>query len=256
MFYSGLVSITFRQLSPVEIVDLVQQAGLKAIEWGGDVHAPHGDLDHAAKVRSITEEAGLAISAYGSYYRVGESEDEGLSFESVLKTAVALGAPTIRVWAGRKGSAEASPTYWAQVIADSRRIANMSATHRLTISYEYHGNTLTDDKESAVRLLKEVDHPHIYTFWQPPNRANHATRLAGLEAILPNLTNIHVFYWDSERNRLPLAEGEAIWLPFLQTIHRTGRQHYASIEFVQNDAPENFLRDAATLKRWLEQVNK
>ena len=256
MIRSGLVSVTFRQLSFVEIIDLVKQAGLDAIEWGGDVHAPPGELDHAAEVRKMTEAAGLVVSAYGSYYRTGQSEAEGLSFEQVLNTAVTLGAPTIRVWAGRKASREASPAYWAQVIADSRRIADMSAARQLTISFEYHGNTLTDNNESAVHLLDAVDHSNIYTFWQPPNQADHATRLAGLQAILPKLTNMHVFYWDDNGNRLPLAQGEAIWLPFLQTIRQTGRDHYASIEFVQGDAPENFLQDAKLLNRWLAQVNE
>ena len=37
MLIPGLVSITFRPLSPREIVDLVAEAGLKAIEWGGVV---------------------------------------------------------------------------------------------------------------------------------------------------------------------------------------------------------------------------
>jgi sugar phosphate isomerase/epimerase len=256
MLYSGLVSITFRQLLPEEIVDLVRQAGLQAIEWGGDVHAPHGDLDRAAEVRRMTEAAGLAISAYGSYYRVGESEDEGLSFADVLATASALGAPAIRVWAGRQASATAAPAYRAKVVAESRRIATMSAAHRISVAYEYHGQTLTDANESAMRLLEEVDHPNLFTFWQPPNQTNQATRMAGLEAILPKLTNIHVFYWESSRNRFPLAEGASIWLPFLQTIRRTGRDHYASLEFVQNDDLENFLRDAETLKGWLQQVNQ
>lgn len=256
MFYAGLVSIAFRQLSAIQIINLVKQAGLSAIEWGGDVHAPHGDLERAAEVRRMTEAAGLVVSAYGSYYRAGQSEAEGLSFEHVLDTAVTLGAPTVRVWAGRKGSVEASPAYRAQVVTDSRRIADMSAARQITISYEYHADTLTDDHDSAVRLLEEVDHSNVYTFWQPPNQADQAARLAGLEAILPSLTNIHVFYWDRERNRLPLAEGEAIWLSFLQMIGQTGRDHYASIEFVQHDAPKNFLRDARVLQRWLAQVNE
>ena len=43
-------------------------------------------------------EAGLAIAAYGSYYRV--EHDDPAPFEPVLATAVELGAPTVRVWAG------------------------------------------------------------------------------------------------------------------------------------------------------------
>ena len=72
MIYSGLVSVTFRALSPAEIVELVARAGLEGIEWGGDVHAPHGDVARARDVYRRTVDAGLAIPSYGSYYRPGK----------------------------------------------------------------------------------------------------------------------------------------------------------------------------------------
>ena len=40
MIRGGLVSITFRKLSPRAIIDLVTRANLIGIEWGGDVHVP------------------------------------------------------------------------------------------------------------------------------------------------------------------------------------------------------------------------
>jgi len=43
MIKIGLVSISFRDLFPKQIVDMVAEVGLDAIEWGGDVHVPHGD---------------------------------------------------------------------------------------------------------------------------------------------------------------------------------------------------------------------
>src|SRR5690242_18609852 len=101
MVYSGLVSVTFRQLPPQQIVELAAQGGLAAIEWGGDVHVPHGELQTARRVLERTRQAGLQVAAYGSYYRVGVSPAQGLAFESVLETALALQAPTIRVWAGQ-----------------------------------------------------------------------------------------------------------------------------------------------------------
>lgn len=112
--HSGLVSVTFRKLSPPAIIALVQQAGLLGIEWGGDIHVPHGDLPQARQVRQMTLDAGIQVAAYGSYYRVGHPESG--PFEAVLETAGVLGAPTLRVWAGQQASAEASPAYRAQVI--------------------------------------------------------------------------------------------------------------------------------------------
>ena len=40
MLIPGLVSVTFRKLSRTEIAGLMVNAGLSAIEWGGDVHVP------------------------------------------------------------------------------------------------------------------------------------------------------------------------------------------------------------------------
>ena len=63
---TGLVSITFRKKSPEEVVALVCDAGLDAIEWGGDIHAPHGDLAKAREIREMCDSRGIAIPSYGS----------------------------------------------------------------------------------------------------------------------------------------------------------------------------------------------
>jgi len=255
MIRSGLVSITFRQLAPPAIVALVAQAGLDAIEWGGDVHAPHGDVAQARLVRQMTEEAGLAVAAYGSYYRVGHND---VPFADVLESAVALGAPTIRVWAGKAGSAQADEAYRAQVIEDSRVIGDLAQGAGITVAYEYHGNTLTDTRESALRLLETVDHPNLKTYWQPPGGATLETNLAGLREILPWLVNVHVFSWrdvDGQRERMPLAAQADDWAQYLAQVATTGREHYAMLEFVRDDDPQHFLTDAETLKQWLKISN-
>ena len=107
---TGLVSVTFRKLSPAEIVKLVAEAKLDGIEWGGDVHVPHGNLATAREVLRLTRDAGLAVAAYGSYYRAVESEEADLPFIKVLETAKELSTPTVRVCAGGKGPADAADT--------------------------------------------------------------------------------------------------------------------------------------------------
>lgn len=69
---AGLVSITFRNKTPREIVALMKRAGLSQVEWGGDVHVKPG-AESAAEVRRMTEGEGLRTSAYGSYYRLEEN---------------------------------------------------------------------------------------------------------------------------------------------------------------------------------------
>ena len=253
MFIPGLVSITFRQLTPAQIVSLVAQAGLNAIEWGGDVHAPHGDLAAARALRHMTADGGLKVAAYGSYYRVSHA-DTG-PFEDVLESAVELGAPSIRVWAGRQGSAEADETYWAQVVEDSRHIAELGAAAGVRIDYEFHNKTLTDTNEAAVKLLTQVAHDNLKCYWQPPRYSALDYNLSGLDAVQPWLQNVHAFTWHRVTGeRCALADGADDWRRYLDKIAAATpdeMNRLVLLEFVQDDEPENFVRDAQTLRSWL-----
>lgn len=252
MIYPGLVSITFRKFSPAEVVAMVRQAGLKGIEWGGDVHVPHGDIERAREVRALTQENGLTVAAYGSYYRAGQSESAGLPFERVLESAVELGAPTIRVWPGTAGSDATDEDARWRIIHDLRRISDLAAKVGITISTEFHGGTLTDTNDSANKLLVEVDNANLFTLWQPHVGQETADCVAGLQAVLPRVSNIHVFHWwPTAADKHPLADGAARWGQFLDVVKGKPGDRYALLEFVQGDSPEAFQRDAATLKTWL-----
>ena len=253
MIHPGLASVTFRELSPAQIVDLVGTAGLLGIEWGGDVHVPHGDLARACEVRKITEKAHLKIAAYGSYYHVGH--EELVPFETVLATAKELGAPIIRVLLGKQGSANANQDYLQHVVKESYRISELAAAASIRIACEWHGSTLTDDVAMAVSLLKAVNHEDFRTYWQTPQGMPHSCCLKELEAVRSWLIGLHVFYWHVEtRERLALADGRSEWRQYLARANDAG-ELFALMEFVPDDSPEAFLRDAATLKSWLSELN-
>lgn len=230
-----------------QIVDITARAGLKAIEWGGDIHVSHGDLKAACEARQMTVDAGLVVASYGSYYRAGEGEP---AFETVLDTAIELGAPSVRVWAGARGSSEADKAYIKKIVEDTRRIGDLAESAGLSISYEFHSGTLTDTNQSALDLLKAVSHNAVKTYWQPAVGKRFKYRLAGLKSILPWLNNFHVFHWNNTpADRRPLAEGCVEWKRYLECISSTRRDHFALIEFVQDDDPQAFIRDAEVLKR-------
>ena len=245
----GLVSVTFRQMMPEAIVQLAARAGLRGIEWGGDIHAPPGDVLRARHVRRLTQEAGLEVASYGSYLRLGERVGAPISqrFAPVLDVACELGAPSIRVWAGNKASREATPDDWQHVVDDALAIAQSAGEWGLDVAFEYHGGTLTDSPESARRLLESAVHPHLHALWQPGGEVE--TRPDALRHVLPRLLNLHVFHWD-ETGRRPLSEGAAQWTKYLQVAAQTRRRHWALLEFVRDDAPNALLQDARTLLAW------
>ncbi|HTJ78309.1 MAG TPA: TIM barrel protein [Rariglobus sp.] len=255
MIRPGLVSVTFRKLAPAEIVALVKQAGLKGIEWTGDVHVPPGDLGRAREVREITQENGLSVVSYGSYYRVGQSESAGLPFERVLETAVELGAPSIRVWPGSAGSETTSEEGRWKIIHELRRIADLASRALVGVSLEFHGGTLTDTNESASKLMVEVDHSNILLNWQPHNGEETAECVRGLGEVLPRVGNVHVFHWwPTAEERQPLAEGVKRWAKFWPLLRQAPGDRFALLKFVKCDEPAAFLSDAATLLQWLEKA--
>ena len=233
---AGLVSVTFRQLTPAEIVSLVVEAGLAAIEWGGDVHVPVGDHRTAREVAARCADNGVAIEAYGSYYKA-----QG-DFGPVLATALALGAPRIRVWAGTKGSAEQPDR--AAIVEDLRKTAELAHGEGVEIAVEYHANTLTDTLDSALDLFGEV--PALKPYWQPPIGSTVDDALAAVPALDP--VAVHVFSWADDGTRLPLAARESLWRPVLAALPA---DRHALLEFVRDDSPKAFMEDAATLHTWL-----
>ncbi|MCH6256851.1 sugar phosphate isomerase/epimerase [Puniceicoccaceae bacterium K14] len=253
----GLVSITFRGLSIEEIIILACETGLHGIEWGGDVHVPHGDLQRAKQVGQQTREAGLEVSAYGSYYRFDDClEFDGgdyLPFDTILETAYLLGAPVVRVWAGREG-VHASTQNGVSKIADrTREMADRAAKLGIRVGFEFHENSLTESNASTRNLLNEIDHPNVFTFWQPYLSVEHAYRLDGLEDLVGQIENVHCNHFAKEGwpHALLLEEGEAQWKDFLSVLRRDGRERWVSLEHVKDDSVENFRRDAATLVNWI-----
>jgi len=254
MIHPGLVSITFRKLSPEEIVALVRTAGLKGIEWGGDIHVPHGEVGRAREVRDVTQDAGLTVSAYGSYFRVGHSENNGLPFNQVLASALELAAPVIRVWAGSVGSAAVDEDGRWRIVEDLRRITDLAAKAGVKVAVEFHGGTLADTHESTSQLLVEVDRPNLHTYWQPLIGMTDEVCVHAIRELAPRLSHLHVFHWETVNQRQPLAVGADRWRKILQTAAQIGGDRYAMLEYVEHDTPESFRRDAATLIGLLKEL--
>ncbi len=266
MIHPGLCSVTFDDLPVDTILSMVADTGLQGIEWGARHHVLHGDLETAKKVRDQTREAGLIVSSYGSYYRLGVSAKEGLAFQTVAATARALGAPVNRIWAGNneygKTSAE-EVSAWAE---ETRHIADVARDMGVKIAFEYHGGTLTNTSSDALKFIEEVDRPDVRLYWQPPHGYSVEHKRAELGLLLDRLENVHVFHWtigapnrdtvnpDIRPLKHPddffchlLSDGREPWRRYLSLLRSTGRDHWALLEFVKDGSPESFRRDAATL---------
>lgn len=244
----GVASVTFRNREPRQIIELALKAGLQGIEWGGDIHVPTDQLQKAKEIGKECIQAGLAISAYGSYYKVGKSKDLGIEFAQVLDTAEALSAPIIRIWAGDRSSGMASESYCRKVLEESLEIADQAEKRQIQLAFEFHDDTLNDTYASSLKLLSKLDHPAIKTYWQPIHGAGAELNAAGIELILPWIVGVHIFHWwPKAEARLPLIAGLDHWKKYLNSLAKAERCIPGNLEFVKEDSAEQFLEDAQIL---------
>lgn len=244
----GLCSVTFRQLTPEQIVVHAAEAELEVIEWGADVHVPTGDPERAAQVAQATTDAGLAVCSYGSYFRAGP--DEALT--PILDSAEALGADRVRIWAGRVDSADATPKQYAEVVARLRDAAAEAFDRGIALALEYHRGTVADNPDAVLRLLADVGSAALSTYWQPSVGAADADALAEFDALAAQTSAVHVFSWWPEAQRLRLHERAELWRGLCAAASALPvPPRDALLEFVPDDDPALLAAEAATLRGWL-----
>lgn len=255
-FRPGLCSVTFRKLSPEDVIALAVEGGMEGIEWAGDVHVPPGELETAMRVRDLTEDAGLTVISYGSY--IAPLTDDERAFAVALDTANALGAPNIRIWPGARNrdSATYSDDERRQVALMIRSMGRLADDAAVTVSLEYHPGSLTDDLASAQQLMDDISDPNVFLYWQPYPGLPLERALHEIRAIGSQVSHVHVFAWDRERIRYPLADQQQYWREILEAAPPTRwrGERFAMLEFVRDDRPEQFRDDASTLHQLLEEV--
>ena len=242
----GLVSISFRKHTPEEILAAIKAAGLDSVEWGGDVHSPHGDTEVANAVKALSDAYGISIPEYGSYYAIGKSEPE--LFEKVLASARALDTKVIRVWAGQgKPSDTYSSAEYEAAVADAKRICDMA--NDITVALECHPNTLTDEYHTSLQFIQDVGRDNLKMFWQPNQHRPLEYNLDAIRALLPYIVSVHVFSW-KRKERLPLESLADHWQKYIELLSE--KEINYMLEFMHDDNIETLKETAKTLKSWFE----
>ncbi len=246
----GLCSVTFRALAPADVVRIAVDAGIEGIEWGGDVHVPPGAMDVAAEVAVRCADAGIPVASYGSYLAAGKSAAARLA--PVLETALALGAPNVRVWCPFGAPPGHDDELFASAAEALSRWTAEAGGAGLTLSLEFHVNTFTETAAGTAALLDAAGRPPgLFSYWQPVDGRSPLDELAGVAA---DVSHLHVFHWQPDGERLPLTDGDGVWPALLGTSlgERWPRDRYTFLEFVRHDDPSQLRADAATLRGWLQ----
>jgi len=244
----GLVSISFREHSPAEIIAAVKKTPLTCIEWGSDVHAPCTDLEKVRQIVRLQQAAGIRCCSYGTYFRVGVNRPEEVL--AYIEPARLLGTNIIRLWCGDRKPEHYSSEELEQIYEDCRRLAAIGQENGVIFCMECHDWTLTETKESALALMEAVSSPYFRMYWQPNQWVSEKENLAFATLLQPYAKHIHVFNWKG-REKYPLSDASGIWKQYLRKF---SPDRCLLLEHMHDDRLETLQQEAQTLAQIWEEM--
>lgn len=241
MYQTGLVSVSFRPLSPKEVIEATAAAGLKCIEWGSDVHAPCNDIECLQEIAKLQKQSGISCSSYGTYFRIGTNAAEELP--AYIEAARILGTNILRVWCGAKGSDLYTPEEREVFYSQCREVAKIAEDAGVILCMECHNNTMTDRAQPAYDLMQAVNSPAFRMYYQPNQLRTVEENIAYARLLAPYTYHIHVFNWEGTA-KFPLRDGLATWKEYLSCF---SDDRALLLEFMPDGRVESLPEEANTL---------
>ena len=232
MLNTGLVSISFRSLSCEQLIENLKKCGLKNIEWGSDVHAPVDNEERLYEIRRLMEENGINCCSYGSYFRISVNPvDEIYKY---IKAAKILGTNIIRLWCGNKGTDVITAEETEKLFADCKALAKIGEEEGVIFCMECHNDTYTDNVNTALKLMEEVNSPAFRMYWQPNQHKTFEENMHYAKTLSAYTYHLHVFNW-AGHDRLPLKDAVKTWKDYLTNFEG---ERYLLLEFMPDDKIE------------------
>lgn len=241
----GMTSLTLREESIENVIKYAKEAGISGIEWGvSEKHASIEDDSFIERIKTESQKNGIEIFSLGSYCNMTDKAD----CDRTLEVAVKLGAPVIRLWAGRKSIEECDDEYKNTVIENSVYMAEKAGELNIKLGFEYHSYTLTETADSAVELIKEINQSNVGLYWQPDGNLSVEENIKDRNKVLPFLVgNIHIQNYSETKGYMLLEEISDRISKYFEDIK--DKDYNVMIEFVKDSLPENVIKDAVTLKK-------
>lgn len=238
----GLVSVSFRQHSPKEILEAAKAAGLSCIEWGSDIHAPYNDIEKITEIADLQKKYGIECSSYGTYFRLGETPVEEL--EQYIGATKILGTDILRLWCGRKSGKDMTDEERSNLLSACRQAAAIAKVNDVKLCMECHKKTFTETPDDAVWLMQEVNSSHFRMYWQPFQWQTAERNIENAKRISPFAEHIHVFHWKGDE-KLPLADAVAEWRNYL---NKFSTPRTLLLEFMPNGRIGELAEEAHSLR--------
>ena len=242
----GLVSVSFRENSPEEILDAMKRTKLTCIEWGSDIHAPCKDTEKLNELVRIQDKYDISCCSYGTYFRLGT--DDLSELEYYARAAKILGTTIVRIWCGDRNAAEYSESEKQVFFYTAKTAAEIAEKLGVTLCMECHNKSYTETLDGALELMKAVNSGHFRMYWQPNQFKSIETNVEYAKTVSSYVENIHVFNW-KENNKYPLIDAAEEWKKYLSFFDVPKN---LLLEFMPDGKIESLEKEAEALCRITE----
>ncbi len=241
----GVASVTFRNKTVPEVVEIAKNAGVSYIEWGADVHVKTDE--DAKKARELCDENGIEISSYGSYYRVGSREKE--NWKQICRNAEIMGASSVRVWLGSKNSEEFTEDEYRNLLEDLTDMCEVAEKHNLLVCPECHDNTFNNNTSAIIRLRKDLGKENFRTYFQS-RYFRFDYDMDRIERTYDFIENIHVSYRDLYREQRFRKKDKKYLDKILKKLLQMKFNGIVIVEFTKGSKEKNFRKDIEKLRSY------
>lgn len=198
-------------------------------------------VEQAQALAELSRSHGLEMPSLATYL---PCSDHG-GVERVMRAALAMGVPMLRVQIPRYDRTQAYPELYSQTVADLEDLATVAAAYSVKVLIEIHMGTIAPSAGLAHRLLDGMDPGLIGAIYDPGNmvcEGYEAWRM-GLELLGPYLAHVHVknYAWqpgaqDARGTLLwkaqpaPLARGIVDWGQVVEDLKSVDYDGWLSLE--------------------------
>lgn len=244
-FKIGVASVTFRNKTIEEIVEICQREQVEFIEWGSDVHVK--TLSDAKKAKELCDSAGIKISSYGSYYSVGSKDYD--SFKRLCENAKAMNAASIRVWLGKKDSEKTTEKEYENILEDCKTICQLTRENGIIVSPECHDNTFNNNTDAILRFIGDLDCENFRTYFQS-RYFRMEYDLDRIDRTFDYILNMHVSYSDLKKEQMFRKKDKNYLDTLLKKMLSKSFEGLVILEFTQNSSEKAFAEDIRKLKKY------
>lgn len=243
----GLTSVTLLELTVDMILRLAHDNKLTVIEWS-ERHLRHGDTAEAARLKKLSENAGLTIAAYHPDFDIcGGSDAE---FEAILDTAAALGTDTVSLTIA-SGSGE-NPDDALDTLAHAmQHLAALAEAHSLTLCLSYRRGSVLEDYIRTTRFMELVAHKNVFVSWQPNRTSSLIYNIFELKMLAPFVRLVYVSYLDAAARYTPIIEGKDEWQQYLKVLKTSAK---GGTLLFRDCKVEDFGSECALMQEWVTDI--